>query len=334
MSASLQQQEKHQCRGRSVTIHHRDADLIRGGKSTLGCREATSNLRSTRLLRKQPDSWFPHQNGCQGDSLRERFAVARAEHGKAGLIPSFSLFSWLEPQERGEWSEQGIEDSPGPGSFGKFRIAHGFGASDRNQFRLQHCSRAIPWSDCLWSRYSCLHSPHPDISGYAFLPNRFRKGCCATEFSGGKKRSLSRISQKRMGVRHLRRAVIAAVSESNCGLPQFAHSDSGCPARNWGSFLRSPGKPARLHPGRLRLPSSRQQSRSGGTGTTGWISPAHHARLRRPRSDRGQCCRGCGSLSCCCTQTRGGGSSRTTHPRCVSRSTAGHRLSCRPCAHQ
>ena len=51
-----------------------NADFVRGGKNSLGCRAARSNLRSTRRVRKQPDSCFRHQKGCQG------FAEAYAEN--------------------------------------------------------------------------------------------------------------------------------------------------------------------------------------------------------------------------------------------------------------
>ncbi len=136
---------------------------------------------------------------------------------------------------------------------GELRIALRFGARHRDQLRLQHCGCAIPGSYGVWPRYGCLHSSHPDIGRYAFLSNRFRKSCRATEFSGGEKRGLSRIPQECMGMRHHRRASFAAVSGSYCGLPQFAEPSARGHARSRSSILRSAGKPARIHPGRYTV---------------------------------------------------------------------------------
>ena len=68
-------------------IHHRDADLIRGGKSTLGCSEAVKQFQFTpRYASSQMVGFASEVVPRKDNPIPERFAVARAELGKMGLI--------------------------------------------------------------------------------------------------------------------------------------------------------------------------------------------------------------------------------------------------------
>ena len=182
---------------------------------------------------------------------------------------------------------------------GKFCLAFGFGTGDRNQPRLQHCSRAIPRPEGLRARDCGLHLLTLISAVTLSFQIICRKVRGASKVAGGKIRRLPGFPSGALGrAAYSIALIVARISDGDYQLSESAQSRACCHFSRSAlhfMFLWEAGEDTSRA---LRLRRLADNLVLEGAVAAGWIAAHGHARLRRQGRDRGQCRRDRRGLSC------------------------------------